>query len=86
MSSLCWCIIVPVRIKLPFVVYEIVAQCEPHKDLDLFDVGTRIRDEGLTPKIPEDCPQKLRQLMKMCWKKNPERRPNFEEICSLLEQ
>jgi len=68
------------------VVYEIVAQCEPHKDLDLFDVGTRIRDEGLTPKIPEDCPQKLRQLMKMCWKKNPERRPNFEEICSLLEQ
>jgi hypothetical protein len=25
------------------LVYEIVAQCEPHKDKDLFEVGMRIR-------------------------------------------
>jgi len=32
-------------------------------------------DEGLTPVIPNDCPQKLRELMQMCWKMQPEQRP-----------
>jgi hypothetical protein len=32
-------------------------------------------DQGLTPKIPEDCPPKLRELMEMCWKKQPDQRP-----------
>jgi hypothetical protein len=44
------------------------------------------RDEGLTPEIPADCPQKLRELMEMCWKKEPDERPDFERICSILEQ
>jgi hypothetical protein len=35
----------------------------------------RYRDEGLTPEIPEDCPEKLAQLMKMCWNKDPNQRP-----------
>jgi len=68
------------------VVYEIVAQCEPHKDQDLFQIGVRIRDEGLTPKIPSNCPQKLHELMQMCWKLQPEQRPNFETICVMLQQ
>jgi predicted Ser/Thr protein kinase len=68
------------------VVYEIVAQCEPHKDQDLFVVGTRIRDEGLTPTIPTDCPPKLRELMQICWQMQPEQRPNFEMICTMLQQ
>jgi hypothetical protein len=68
------------------VIYEIVAQCEPHKDQNLFEVVTRIRDEGLTPTIPTNCPPKLRELMQMCWKMQPEQRPNFEAICALLEQ
>jgi len=66
------------------VVYEIVAQCEPHKDKDLIDVALQIRDAGLTPEIPSDCPPLLREVMKMCWNKQPEQRPPFEKICSLL--
>jgi serine/threonine protein kinase len=68
------------------VVYEIVAQCEPHKDQDLLVVGPRIRDEGLTPTIPSNSPQKLRELMQICWKIQPEQRPSFEAICAMLEQ
>jgi len=67
------------------VVYEIVAQCEPHKNKDVIDVAVRIRDEGLTPEISSDCPEKLRQVMEMCWKKQTDQRPNFETICSMLE-
>jgi serine/threonine protein kinase len=68
------------------VVYEIVAQHEPHKDKDIIDVAVRIRDEGLTPEIPNHCPEKLRQVMEMCWTKQPEQRPSFEIICAVLQQ
>jgi hypothetical protein len=36
---------------------------------------TFYRDEGLTPEIPRECPEKLAQLMKMCWNKDPNQRP-----------
>jgi ABC-type thiamine transport system ATPase subunit len=29
----------------------------------------------LTPEIPSNCPQKLVELMQMCWKKQPQQRP-----------
>jgi predicted Ser/Thr protein kinase len=67
------------------LVYEIVAQCEPHCDIDPKDVGVLIRDKGLTPTIPSNSPQKLRQVMEMCWKKQPVLRPNFELVCAMLE-
>jgi tyrosine-protein kinase Yes len=67
------------------VVYEIVAQCEPHKDADIIQVAAEIRDKGLTPKIPNGCPPLLRQLMKICWRKDPNKRPTFDEICALFQ-
>jgi hypothetical protein len=33
------------------------------------------RDSFLTPEIPSNCPQKLVELMQMCWKKQPQQRP-----------
>jgi insulin receptor len=67
------------------LIYEIVARNEPHTDIDPNDVALFIRDHYLTPKIPNDCPHKLRQLMQMCWNKQPEQRPSFEEINIILE-
>jgi len=68
------------------VVYEIVAQCEPHIDVDPLDIGPLIRDQYLTPEIPSDAPQKLHEFMKMCWNQQPEQRPDFENICAMLEE
>jgi tRNA A-37 threonylcarbamoyl transferase component Bud32 len=68
------------------LVYEVVARCEPHVDKDPNEAAARIRDEGLTPTIPGNCPPKLRELMQMCWKMQPEQRPSFEAICAMLEQ
>jgi len=68
------------------LVYEIAARCEPYINVPPDKIAVLIRDEGLTPTIPSNCPQKLRELMQMCWKKQPEQRPNFETICLLLEQ
>jgi len=66
------------------VVWEIVAQCEPHININPIDVGVLIRDYHLTPQIPSGCPWLLQQLMQMCWKIQPEERPNFETICMML--
>jgi hypothetical protein len=35
----------------------------------------KYRDEGLTPKIPDDCPPLLAETMRMCWNKNHNQRP-----------
>lgn len=57
------------------VLYEITARQEPHITESLLTVGTKIRDEGFTPLVPEDCPTLLQEIMQMCWRKNPTERP-----------
>lgn len=37
-------------------------------------------------KIPNDAPNFLVQLMKLCWDDNPEDRPSFDEIITFLRQ
>jgi serine/threonine protein kinase len=68
------------------LVFEIVARREPHVGVDPKAVITLIRDKYLTPTIPSDCPEKLSQIMEMCWQKDPNQRPTMETICSLLEK
>jgi hypothetical protein len=52
-----------------------------HFDFLIFEY----RDKGLTPEIPSNCPQKLVELMKMCWKKQPQQRPvSFLFVCLFL--
>jgi serine/threonine protein kinase len=67
------------------LVYEIVARCEPHTDKNPKEVAVLIRDQGLTPKIPDKCLPKLRDLMEMCWRLEPEHRPGFEILCPFLD-
>jgi len=65
-------------------VYEIISGNEPfHDRQDIAELIKSIRDSSLTPEIPDNCPQEIVELMKMCWA--PEsRRPGFEEICKFL--
>jgi hypothetical protein len=67
-------------------VYEVVSRREPHAERDVLEVAKEIRDKLLTPEIPKDCPEKLRQVMQMCWKKQSRERPSFEAICEMLEK
>jgi serine/threonine protein kinase len=54
---------------------EIVARKEPHGDEDLINVAVKIRDQGYTPSIPENCPRLLKDIMQMSWKVDPTERP-----------
>jgi len=67
------------------VVWEIVARSEPHIDVDPIEVGVLIRDRKLIPKIPNECPPILREVMTMCWQQDPNQRPTFDVICKYLD-
>jgi serine/threonine protein kinase len=66
------------------LIYEIVARCEPHGDKDPLRTSVEIRESYITPDIPRDCPMRLRELMEMCWQKQPDQRPSFEAIVAIL--
>jgi hypothetical protein len=68
------------------VIFEILCREEPHIREDQMTVGIRIRDDGLTPTIPNHCDPFMRDLMRACWKLDPTLRPKFEEICSRIEE
>lgn len=37
------------------------------------------------PTIPEHCPSNLANMMKRCWDKDPNRRPEMKEVVDMLE-
>jgi len=43
----------------------------------------RVR-EGMRPELPHYCPSALFNLIQHCWDGNPDKRPNFQEICTEL--
>lgn len=54
---------------------EIVNGYEPHAGENQIDVAMKIRDQGYTPSIVDDCDPVLKELMQMCWKFTPDDRP-----------
>jgi len=71
------------------LIYEIVARQEPHaNEVDQFEVAQLIRDQSLIPKISKEkiYSPVLKELMEKCWNQDPQKRPNFETICTILQQ
>jgi predicted Ser/Thr protein kinase len=68
------------------VVYEIVAGQEPHsgRAADLLSLALEIRDNYITPGIPDNSPPVLRNVMEASWKPTPDERASFSELCKLL--
>ncbi|GIX74182.1 insulin receptor [Caerostris extrusa] len=56
---------------------------QPYQGLSNDDVLNFVVRGGLMEK-PENCPEELDNLMKMCWEKSPKSRPTFVEIVQML--
>ncbi|KAL0356032.1 UNVERIFIED_CONTAM: Serine/threonine-protein kinase phg2 [Sesamum radiatum] len=41
--------------------------------------------QNLRPEIPRCCPSSLANVMKRCWDANPDKRPEMDEVVSMLE-
>ncbi|KAG0613255.1 hypothetical protein M758_6G088400 [Ceratodon purpureus] len=68
------------------VCYEILTGHRPfHGNQNEKDIKRRVMKDGERPKIPDNCPPKLKALIEKCWSQKPTERPTFAEICGELK-
>ena len=66
------------------VLWQISSGKLPFADKSNLQAAVAVSLHGLRPTISEDCPEKLGSLIKRCWDKDPNARPEFEEVlCEL---
>ncbi|XP_023210808.1 insulin-like peptide receptor isoform X2 [Centruroides sculpturatus] len=56
---------------------------QPYQGLSNEQVLKYVINDGIMEK-PENCPDRLYALMKLCWAKNPKARPTFTELIEIL--
>lgn len=69
------------------VLWELVTGSDPFKDITTYSsLLDRVVTGGERPEIPDNCPSKLKALIKACWDQDPKRRPSFEKIIPLFDE
>jgi len=67
------------------VCYEILTGDLPFKDESDPKKIKRMVLEGERPELPVDCPTLMKDLIEKCWIGDPQERPTFATICSILQ-
>ncbi|XP_047326085.1 serine/threonine-protein kinase STY13-like [Impatiens glandulifera] len=57
----------------------------PYPNDSLTEFSNAVVRKNLRPHVPRCCPKSLRSIMKKCWDKIPNNRPEMEEVVRLLE-
>ncbi|XP_028781742.1 serine/threonine-protein kinase STY13 [Neltuma alba] len=65
--------------------WEIYCCDMPYPDLSFAEVTAAVVRQNLRPDIPRCCPSSLANVMKRCWDANPDKRPEMDEVVSMLE-
>ncbi|KAL7198743.1 hypothetical protein ACSBR2_021110 [Camellia fascicularis] len=65
--------------------WEIYCCDMPYPDLSFAEVSSAVVRQNLRPEIPRCCPSSLASIMKKCWDANPGKRPEMDEVATLLE-
>ncbi|KAG6753080.1 hypothetical protein POTOM_043124 [Populus tomentosa] len=65
--------------------WEIYCCDMPYPDLSFAEVTSAVVRQNLRPEIPRCCPSSLANVMKRCWDANPDKRPEMDEVVSMLE-
>lgn len=66
------------------VMWEVLTRKEPWSEVDRLLIPDLVM-KGERPDLPETYPIELTQLIKNCWKQDPNARPSFRQILSYLE-
>ncbi|KAF7806100.1 serine/threonine-protein kinase STY13-like [Senna tora] len=65
--------------------WEIYCCDMPYPDLTFSEVTSAVVRQNLRPEIPRCCPSSIANVMKRCWDANPDKRPEMDEVVSMLE-
>ncbi|KAL6268889.1 hypothetical protein ACE6H2_025800 [Prunus campanulata] len=57
----------------------------PYPNITFSELTSAVVYKNLRPEIPKHCPSSLAKVMKQCWDVEPKRRPEMEEVVSMLE-
>ena len=69
------------------ILWEFWSKEPPYHGIPAKEVGTKVKnDKNYRPKIPEDVPREIAELMEVCWEEDPDKRPTFLEIINFLDE
>ncbi|KAK6129318.1 hypothetical protein DH2020_036926 [Rehmannia glutinosa] len=65
--------------------WEIYCCDMPYPNLSFSELTSAVVRQNLRPDIPRCCPSSLANVMKRCWDANSDKRPEMDEVVSMLE-
>jgi hypothetical protein len=63
------------------VLWELLTGRIPYSDMTPLQAAVGVVQKGLRPPIPPNCPPPLSDIMRLCWQRDPNVRPSFEQVC-----
>jgi len=67
-------------------VIEMLTRKEPYPGIDAVNVAIKVTQANMRPDIPKHCPPELGAVLKTCWSKTVEERPDFKTIYNKVYQ
>eukprot|EP00873_Tetraselmis_striata_P034504 jgi/Tetstr1/454768/TSEL_041651.t1 len=68
------------------VIWELLTGQIPYLGLTPLQAAVAVVQKGLRPQFREDFPDPLKEIMTLCWRKNPDERPIFSDLVLRLEK
>ncbi|GMJ13484.1 high leaf temperature 1 [Hibiscus trionum] len=67
------------------VLWELLTALTPFDNMTPEQAAFAVCQKNARPPLPSSCPPAFSHLINRCWSGNPEKRPQFDEIVSILE-
>ncbi|XP_042436141.1 serine/threonine/tyrosine-protein kinase HT1-like [Zingiber officinale] len=67
------------------VLWELLTALVPFNDMTPEQAAYAVAHKNARPPLPASCPLAFSHLTNRCWARNPDRRPQFDEIVAILE-
>ncbi|KAM3395019.1 serine/threonine-protein kinase STY13 [Capsicum galapagoense] len=67
------------------VLWELLTGMLPFQNMTAVQAAFAVVNKGVRPTIPNDCLPVLGEIMTRCWDGNPDNRPPFSQVVSMLE-
>ncbi|KAG6482347.1 serine/threonine-protein kinase STY13-like [Zingiber officinale] len=67
------------------VLWELITGVLPFQNMTAVQAAFAVVNRGVRPSVPPDCLPALSEIMTRCWDANPDVRPSFSEVVTMLE-